>query len=71
MIKIIMSIGILLSMSGYSLSINKLGTTTINNDTIIGNYTNIATANYKDAVKDAENLEIAINNFAKNPNKLG
>ena len=41
----------------------------INTDTIIGNYTTIATANYADAVKDAESLEIAINDFAKNPTR--
>jgi putative iron-regulated protein len=39
------------------------------NDTIISNYTNIATANYQDALKDAKDLETAINNFVKNPTK--
>ncbi len=38
-------------------------------NTILGNYTNIVTANYKDAIKDAKNLEIAINSFANNPTK--
>ena len=41
--------------------------TAINTDTLIGTYTSIATANYADTVKDAENLETAINNFAKKP----
>jgi len=39
----------------------------IDNNTIIGTYTNIVTANYKDAIKDAKNLEMAINNLANNP----
>jgi len=38
-------------------------------DTIIGNYTNIATANYHDAIKDAKDLEMAINAFVANPTK--
>ncbi len=37
------------------------------NDTIINMYTKIATASYYDTVKDAKNLELAINDFAKNP----
>ena len=36
-------------------------------DTILGNLTNIATANYKDAIKDAKDLEKAIYDFAKTP----
>jgi len=36
-------------------------------NTILGNYTNMATANYNDALKDAEALNAAINSFAKNP----
>ena len=39
----------------------------IPNNTLIGSYTTIATANYADAIKDAENLKKAINDFAKNP----
>ena len=38
-------------------------------DTLITNYTNIATATYHDTIKDAKALEKAIENFAKNPNK--
>jgi putative iron-regulated protein len=41
--------------------------TAINTDTLIGTYTTIATANYADTVKDAENLETAIHTFAKTP----
>jgi len=39
----------------------------IDTTTIIGNYTRIATENYKDTITDAINLEKAINNFANNP----
>ena len=39
----------------------------INTDTIIGTYTTIATANYADAIKDAEKLEGAIDDFSKHP----
>ncbi len=59
-IKIIVLLA-MLSMSVYATS---------NDNTIIGNYTNMATANYQDAIKDAKNLETAINNFAKNPTEV-
>ena len=36
-------------------------------DTLIGTYTNIATATYHDTLKDAKDLEVAINSFAKEP----
>lgn len=39
----------------------------ISNSTILETYSKIATATYSDALKDAKNLQIAINNFAKNP----
>ncbi len=38
-------------------------------DTIIGTYTEIATASYKDALEDAKNLEITIHSFANHPTK--
>ena len=59
-----LGLSIIVSMTVCAASHQKME---INTDTIIGNYTTIATANYADAVKDAESLEIAINDFAKNP----
>ena len=38
-------------------------------DTLIGTYTNIATATYHDTLKDAKDLEVAIKSFAKEPTK--
>lgn len=40
-------------------------------NTIISNYTNMATANYKDVLRDAKELKIAIDNFSKDPTKEG
>jgi putative iron-regulated protein len=62
----ILGLSIILSTTACLASDNKVD---IHTDTIIGNYTNIATANYKDAIKDAKNLEKAINDFANNPTK--
>ena len=59
-----LGVSLLLSTAVYSASTSKIN---INADTIIGTYTMIATANYADAVKDAENLKKVINNFAKTP----
>lgn len=41
----------------------------IDTSTIIGNYTRIATENYDDVVKDAEELKRAIDDFANKPTK--
>ena len=57
----ILVLSAIFTLSGYASSID--------NDTIISNYTNIATANYHDCIQDAKNLETAINTFAKNPHK--
>lgn len=54
----------IVSMTVYATSNKKID---VNTDTIIGTYTTIATANYADAVKDAEKLEKAIHHFANNP----
>ena len=59
----------MLSITGCLASTQNLHTLNVSSDTIIGNYTNMATANYKDAVNDAKALEKAINNFAKKPTK--
>jgi len=61
----ILVLSIISTTTVYSSS-NKID---INDNTIIGTYTNIATANYKDAIKDAEKLEIAIKDFAQKPTK--
>ncbi len=59
-----LGLSIILSTTVCLASNNKVN---IGTDTIIGTYTTIATANYANAIKDAENLEKAINNFAKKP----
>jgi len=40
---------------------------TSHDGTILSNYTNIATANYNNTLKDAKSLELSLNIFAKNP----
>ena len=58
-----------LSLTGCVVSNNNTATNTqINqNNTILESYSAIALDNYTDALNDAKNLEIAINNFASNP----
>ena len=59
-----LGLSMIVSMTVYATSNKKID---VNTDTIIGTYTTIATANYADAVKDAEKLEKAIHHFANNP----
>jgi len=56
-----------LTILGLSAILSMICSANVVGETIIGNYTNIATANYKDALNDAKALEKAINNFAKKP----
>lgn len=69
--KLIISISAVaaLSLTGCVVSNNNTATNTqINqNNTILESYSAIALDNYTDALNDAKNLEIAINNFASNP----
>ena len=60
-----------LTILGLSVILSTTSSANVVSETIISNYINIATANYKDAVNDAKSLEIAINNFAKKPSKEG
>ncbi len=59
-----LALSIILNMTGCSSLDEKLIS---DSDTIISNYTNIVTANYGDAIKDAKALEIAINDLATDP----
>ena len=61
-----LGLSIILSTTVCFSSDNKIN---INTDTLIGTYTTIVTANYADAVKDAEKLKSAIDDFANNPSK--
>ena len=69
--KLIISISAVaaLSLTGCVVSNNNTATNSqINqNNTILESYSAIALDNYTDALNDAKNLEIAINNFASNP----
>jgi putative iron-regulated protein len=42
----------------------------VNSTSILDAYTNIALANYSDALKDAKSLKMAIDTFSKNPTQL-
>ena len=54
-------------LASVSICFASTHTVSVSSDTIIGNYTNIATATYNDAVKDAVTLKTAIDRFANNP----